>query len=280
MVQVAEKTGLDGDKLVRSSRLSAKIDNTAIQDGFQLYLHNFILTDEGDWVVVQQGMNPSIKTARRYHWLSSSITAFDEEPHSGVVGENMGLILNLTDKKAKDTKESIVNLSYEKPDQTLSEITKLVMPRRHEVKPADVNLKRLGSVLATAYEKPVSDFCSFLLIPGVGPRTLQSLVLISEVIYGTPSRFNDPARYSFAHGGKDRHPFPVKLKTYDESISVLKEAIEKAKLGQSDKMNCLKRLYSISQKIEKELEPEADFDDVIKKENSESKIYGGRSVFD
>lgn len=280
LVQVAEKTGLDGDKLVRSSRLSAKIDNTAIQDGFQLYLHNFILTDEGDWVVVQQGMNPSIKTARRYHWLSSSITAFDEEPHSGVVGENMGLILNLTDKKAKDTKESIVNLSYEKPDQTLSEITKLVMPRRHEVKPADVNLKRLGSVLATAYEKPVSDFCSFLLIPGVGPRTLQSLVLISEVIYGTPSRFNDPARYSFAHGGKDRHPFPVKLKTYDESISVLKEAIEKAKLGQSDKMNCLKRLYSISQKIEKELEPEADFDDVIKKENSESKIYGGRSVFD
>ncbi len=280
LVKIAENTGLDGDNLVKCSRLSAKIDNTAVQDGFQLYLHNFIVTDEGDWTVVQQGMNPATRMARRYHWLSSNIKAFDEEPHTGIVGENQGLILNLTHKDAGKTKESIVNLSHEKPDKTINEITRLVMPSRHEVKPADVNLKRLGSVLAAAYEKPVNDFCSFLLIPGVGPRTLQSLVLVSEVIFGTPSRFSDPARYSFAHGGKDRHPFPVPLKTYDESITVLKEAIQKAKLGENEKMNCLKRLYGISLKIEKELEPEADFDKVVEKENRESKLYGGRSVFD
>jgi hypothetical protein len=280
LVKIAENTGLDGDNLVKCSRLSAKIDNTAVQDGFQLYLHNFIVTDEGDWTVVQQGMNPATRMARRYHWLSSNIKAFDEEPHTGIVGENLGLILNLTHKDAGKTKKSIVNLSHEKPDKTINEITRLVMPSRHEVKPADVNLKRLGSVLAAAYENPVSDFCSFLLIPGVGPRTLQSLVLVSEVIFGTPSRFSDPARYSFAHGGKDRHPFPVPLKTYDESINVLKEAIHKAKLGEYEKMNCLKRLYGISLKIEKELEPLADFEKVIEKENRESKFYGGRSVFD
>lgn len=277
---IAEQTGLDGEALVRDSKLSAKIDNTAIQDGFQLYLHNFVLTDDGDWAVIQQGMNPELKTARRYHWLSSNVKKFDEEPHTGVVGENQGLILNLTDKDAMPTKESILELSKENPDKSLAEIKKIVMPGRHEVKASDVNLKRLGAVLAAAYENPVSDFCSFILIPGVGPRTLQSLVLVSEVIYGTPSRFSDPARYSFAHGGKDRHPFPVPLKVYDSSISVLKSAIEKAKLGEMEKLDCLKRLYALEQKIEKEMEPEAHFDEVVQKENRESKLYGGRSVFD
>jgi len=280
LIAIAEKTGLNGDQLVRASRLSAKIDNTAIQDGFQLYLHNFVLTDEGDWTVIQQGMNPLTKTARRYHWLSSEVNAFDEEPHSGVVGENLGLILNLTHRDARKTKDSILKLSQEKPDKTILEITHLVMPERHNVKPVDIDLKRLGAVLATAYEKPISDFCSFLLIPGVGPRTLQSLVLVSEVIFGTPSRFSDPARYSFAHGGKDRHPFPVPLKTYDDAISVMKEAIQKARLGNFDKIDCLKRLYGISQRIEKQLQPEAHFEKVIEKEMKESKIYGGKSVFD
>ncbi len=280
LIEVSNRTGLDGDKFVNASRLSAKIDNTAIQDGFQLYLHNFILTDAGDWAVVQQGMNTSTRMARRYHWLSSNIKSFDEEPHTGIVGENLGPILNLTHRDARETKKSIVNLSHDNPDRTLNEIREIVMPSRHEVKPADVNLKRLGAVLATAYEKQPADFCDFLLIKGVGPRTLQSLVLVSEVIFGTPSRFSDPARFSFAHGGKDSHPFPVPLKIYDQSISVLGEAIQRARLDEHDKLTCLKRLYGLSGRIEKDLEPEADFDELIKKEKSESKSNDGRTVFD
>ncbi len=135
-------------------------------------------------------------------------------------------------------------------------------------------------MLAAAYEEQPHDFSSFLLINGVGPRALQSLVLVSEVIFGTPSRFKDPARFSFAHGGKDSHPFPVKLKTYDESISILREAIGKSRLLNNERLSCLKRLYSLSRKIEEELEPEADFKKTMKKENEESELYGGRSVFD
>ncbi len=280
LLEVSNLTGIDGDSLVMASRLSAKIDNTAVQDGFQLYLHNFITTDTGDWSVVQQGMNTQKRTARRYHWLSSNLKSFDEEPHTGIVGENMGQILNLTHRDARITKKSIVNLSHYNPDKTLAEIKKIIMPARHEVMPSDINLKRLGAVLATAYEEQPSDFCKLLLIKGVGPRTLQSLVLVSEVIYGTPSRFSDPARFSFAHGGKDSHPFPVPLKTYDESISILEDAIRKARLGGPDKLNCLKRLYGISRKIEEELDPHADFGAVVAKEKSETEQYGGRTVFD
>ncbi|MGA2142223.1 MAG: DUF763 domain-containing protein [Brevinematales bacterium] len=279
LIEISGLLGLDGSSLVRASRLSAKIDNTAIQDGFQLYLHNFILTDTGDWAVVQQGMNTSSRMARRYHWLSSNIKVFDEEPHTGIVGENIGPILNLTDRDARPTKQSIITLSHDNPDKTIAEI-KLVMPSRHEVKPEDINLKRLGAVLAASYEQQPSDFCNFLLINGVGPRTLQSLVLVSEVIFGTPSRFSDPARFSFAHGGKDGHPFPVPLKTYDESIAVLEGAIRKSRIDQSDKLECLKRLYGVARKIEEELDPSADFDAVIAREKSESKMYGGRTVFE
>ncbi len=278
ILSISEKKGLNGDNLVLASRLSAKIDNTAIQDGFSLYLHSFILTDDGKWAVIQQGMNPETKTARRYHWLSPKIKRFDEEPHTGVVGENRGLILNLTHKDANKTKEAILNLSKERPDILLAEIKKIKMPDRHEVKKEDVNLKRLGAVLATAYNENVKDFCSFLLINGVGPRTIQSLVLVSEVIFGTPSRFNDPARYSFAHGGKDGHPFPVPLKVYDETINILKNAIDKAKLDNSEKIDALNRLYKIYRKVEKDLKPEAIFDEVIKKEKEESNKYGGKTV--
>ena len=278
LLEISYQTGLNGDELVRASRLSAKIDNTAIQDGFQLYLHSFILTSEGNWVVIQQGMNPDIKKARRYHWLSSNVKEFDEEPHTGVVGENQGLILNLTAKEAKVTKNSILSLSRETPEKVISEIKKISMPQRHNLKPEDIDLKRLGSVLATAYSNPVSDFCSFLLFPGVGPRTIQSLVLVSEVIFGTPSRFSDPARYSFAHGGKDGHPFPVPLKVYDESISILKNAIEKSRLDQNEKISALKRLYRIYQSIENNLDPEAKFDKVIEKEKKESSLFGGKMV--
>ncbi|MCQ2124853.1 MAG: DUF763 domain-containing protein [Fibrobacter sp.] len=320
LLQIADKTGVDGYYLKRTSCLCAKVDNTAVQDGFQLYQHNFIVTDEGDWAVVQQGMNTDARAARRYHWCSSSLRSFVEEPHAGVVGENRGQILNLTHQDAGVTRSSILELTHENPDRMMREIQQIVapnssvivspqmdlfappesaqpliinpsrdpivanssrdciMPSRHEVRAEDVDLKRLGGVLATAYESDPKDFESLLLTPGLGPRTLQSLTLVSEVINGMPSRFRDPARYSFAHGGKDGHPFPVPTRVYDESIRVLKGAIEHAKIGDREKMDCLNRLHATQLAIEKDCEPLADFDKTIEHEKSHSQEWGGRTV--
>lgn len=283
---LADATGLDGDKLVNSSKLVAKVDSTAVQDGFQLYMHNFILSNEGDWTVVQQGMNTETKTARRYHWSSENLRSFIEEPHSGVTGENEGLILNLTAKDAEATRGRILDFSKLNPDKaikeiksaitSLSESRSIVMPAHHEVRAEDVNLKRLGAVLATAYASDPKDFESLLLTPGLGPRTIQSLTLVSEVIYGTPSRFTDPARFSFAHGGKDGHPFPVPIKIFDESIRVLHESIEKSRMGYKDKSECIKRLHTTALEIEKYCDPVADFDKTVDREWNMSPGLDGR----
>lgn len=291
---LADATGLDGTKLINSSKLVAKVDSTAVQDGFQLYMHNFILSSEGDWTVVQQGMNVNTKTARRYHWSSENLRSFIEEPHSGITGENEGLILNLTDRHAKSTRERILSFTKENPDRMISEIKNIMkhensiyeinrqrtitMPAHHDVKAKDVNLKRLGAVLATAYEAEPKDFESLLLTQGLGPRTIQSLTLVSEIIYGTPSRFEDPARFSFAHGGKDGHPFPVPLKVYDESIRVLHESIARSKLGYKDKSECIKRLHKTALEIERNCSPEADFEKTIQHEKKHSKEWGGKTV--
>ena len=311
---VCNASGLNGGELIRASKLCAKVDNTAVQDGFQLYQHNFILSDQGDWAVIQQGMNTKSQTARRYHWCSADIKSFVDQPHSAVTGENRGKILNLTDSMAADTRTSILSLSHENPDQMLKEIAKisgndlmkqgslfeeaedkaespswqaeniiieksrnLTMPAHHDVRAEDLDLKRLGGVLATAYGENNPDFENLLLTPGLGPRTLQSLTLVSEVIYGTPSRFNDPARFSFAHGGKDGHPFPVPTKIYDESIRVLGDSIEKSKLGYNDKSECLKRLHATALQIEAKCDPMADFDATIAREKEHSHEWGGRT---
>lgn len=279
LLKVANQTGLNGDALVRSSRLTAKVDNTAIQDGFQLYLHNFILTNEGEWVVVQQGLNDSSGMARRYHWHSTQFASYLNSPHAGVAGENQGLILNLADEKADVTRTSILKIAGEFPDKMMREIRKIVLPRHHEVMASDVNLKRLGAILTLAHEKEFRNFESLLLLEGVGPRTVQSLTLVSEVIYGTPSRFDDPARFSFAHGGKDGHPFPVPLKVYDETINILRTSVEKAKIGNTDKQKAIKQLSTLSQRIEKQFEPTPFFDAVLQKEKDESYKYGGMTVF-
>lgn len=279
ILKIAERTGLDGNALVRSSKLSAKVDNTAIQDGFQLYLHSFILTTDGDWTVIQQGMNDNNGMARRYHWHSPSFQSFLEEPHTSVVGENQGLILNLTDKNAKATKEGVLQLTRENPQQLINEIRNLVMPSHHDVKAKDVNLKRLGTVLAVAHEKELPDAESLLMLEGLGPRTLQSLVLVSEVIHGTPSRFNDPARFSFAHGGKDGHPFPVPTKVYDETILTLETAVRKAKIGESEKSEAIRKLSIAAQRLEKDFQPNNRFEELIEKERNESWKYGGKTVF-
>jgi hypothetical protein len=279
LTAIANKTGLPGDQLVYSSKLTAKVDNTAIQDGFQLYLHSFILSDEGEWAVVQQGMNDASSMARRYHWHSSAFKSFTEAPHTFIYGRNQGQILNLTDLQAEATKSGILLLTKEKPVHLLPEIRHLIMPSHHEVRAENVNLKRLGSVLALAHDTHPADFEALLMLEGVGPRTLQSLTLVSEVIHGTPSRFEDPARFSFAHGGKDGHPFPVPTKIYDDTIQTLKEALHKAKIGESDKKDAIRKLSALSQQIEKDFEPNTNFDKVIEQERQNSWRYGGRTVF-
>jgi len=280
LIRLADKTGLNGNQLVRSSKLSAKIDNTAIQDGFQLYLHNFVVTRNGEWAVVQQGMNDSSGMARRYHWHSRYVKSFVEEPHSSICGRNMGEILNLTDKKAGPSRDGIIQISRENPQKMLKEIQKLTMPSNHQVRPDDVDLKRLGSILALTYEGLYKDFESLLLIRGLGPKTLRSLTLVSEVIHGTPSRFKDPARFSFAHGGKDGHPYPVQTKVYDETISELKNALDQSKIGYSDKKKAFKNLSGISREMEKGFIPsKGDYNKFIAKERKESHLYGGRTAY-
>ena len=279
LLKISEQTGLDGNHLVKCSKLSAKVDNTAIQDGFQLYTHNFILTNEGKWAVVQQGMSTQSKTARRYHWHSETLSSFVDDPHTFIYGQNNGYILNMADKQASDSRNGVMQIAAEKPDRMLSEINKLVMPSHHDVRAKDVDLKRLGAVLWLAQEKRPSDFEGLLLLEGLGPRTLQSLALVSEVIHGTPSRFKDPARFSFAHGGKDGHPFPVPTKIYDETLGVLQTAIYKAKLGQTEKSEAIKRLSKIAENAEKDFVPNANFDKVIEQERNDSWQYGGRTVF-
>jgi len=278
LLHIANKTGLDGNALILNSRMSAKVDNTAVQDGFQLYLHNFIVTKEAEWAVVQQGMNTDSKMARRYHWHSAAFQTFLEEPHTSIYGKNQGLILNITDKMAGPAKNAILKLTREDPEKMMKEIRQLVMPGHHEVREKDLNLKRLGAVLALAQEQPPKDMESLLLLKGVGPRTIQSLALVSEVIHGTPSRFEDPARFSFAHGGKDGHPFPVPTKVYDESIEILNKALQHARLGNADKMHAFANLSKAAQQIEADFKPNNKFSELIEKERADSWKYGGRTV--
>jgi hypothetical protein len=279
LLQVGERTGLNGDELVRYSKLSAKVDNTAVQDGFQLYLHNFIVSNEGDWSVVQQGMREGDAMARRYHWHSQHVKSFVEEPHTGICGTNLGQILNLTATEAVTTRSGMLDISLQQPEKMMQDIQHLVMPKHHDVRSGDVDLKRLGTVLWLAHDKQPKDFEELLLLEGVGPRTVQSLALVSEVIHGTPSRFKDPARFSFAHGGKDGHPFPVPTKTYDEVILTLQKAVERARIGQHEKSAALKKIHEIALEAEKNFTPTDNLQQVIEKEMEDSWKYGGRTIF-
>jgi hypothetical protein len=289
--QIANATGLDGEALVRTSRLAAKVDNNAIADGFQIYLHGFVLTRTGEWAIVQQGMNEASRLARRYHWHSATVEDFTCEPHTAIVGEaafakgygvpgQTRVIQNLVDQHARPAQDALLSIASDNPQRTLSEVMKMRLPAHHDVRAKDVDLKRLGAILAVSYEKKLQDFASLLLMENLGPRTLQSLALIAEVIHGTPTRFTDPARFSFAHGGKDRHPFPVPLKTYDESIGVLRRSLDAAKVGDTEKIDGMKRLEKFVRAVEKQYAPEADFDAVMTHEHAISPSLDGRSVFD
>ena len=277
---IAERRGFDGEDLVRTSRLTARVDNNAIADGFQIYLHSFVVSSNGEWAVVQQGLNDRSGMARRYHWHSASVRDFVAEPHTGIVGENQGTIMNLVDAHAQPAQTALLDIAHEKPETTLRAARYLRMPDHHEVRAENIDLKRLGAVLAVAYERDLHQFAELLLLENLGPRTLQSLALIAEVVHGAPSHFSDPARFSFAHGGKDRHPFPIPLKTYDETLNCLRTSLDKAKLGDKDKLYGFRRLDRFVHAVETQIKPEANFDAVIAHENAISRSLDGRSVFD
>lgn len=310
---VGERTGLDGDALARTSRLVAKVDSAAVHDGFDIYLHGFIVTADGSWTVVQQGMCDTRGQARRYHWLSEDVSSFVDDPHSAIDGHNRGEIINLADARAKRSRQAQVSLANGDPERVvrcLRELTgsaaqqmlfappeavresavepeeapplpHLVLPAHHEVTVSDVVLRRLEGTLRATADCGVDGFEGLLLSDGVGRRTVASLAMVSEVIHGAPCRFTDPARFSLAHGGKDGHPFPVPLKVYDRTISVLKASVEKAKLGESDRLAALRQLDHQARLAERASRDEhLDFEALLVHERSRSPEYGGRTVMD
>src|SRR5947208_14015597 len=220
-------------------------------------------------------MNDAMGLARRYHWHSATVRNFTEEPHTAIVGEYQGTIMNLVDSRAIPAQQALLNIAKGHPEITLREASKLTLPRHHDVRAPNVDLKRLGAVLAVAYERELRDFASLLLLENLGPRTLQSLALIAEVVHGPPSRFSDPARFSFAHGGKDGHPFPVPLKTYDQSLSVLRRSLDAAKVGDREKLDGFERLDRFVRAVENQCEPQADFDAAIAHERKISPSLDG-----
>jgi len=295
LVAIGERVGFDGGALATASRLVAKVDSAAVQDGFDLYLHGFIVTADGNWAVVQQGMSDVRREARRYHWLSEGLTSFLDDPHSAIEGRGQGIIVNLADHRAARNRagqlELLADLGPEQIAREFSALEKrdeeppvqamlphLVMPAHHDVRPSDVHAKRLHASLAAAADRGPKDFSDLLLTPGVGGRTVRALAMVAEVMHGAPARFADPARFSLAHGGKDHHPFPVPIKVYDETIAVLKSAVCKARLGNTEELGALQRLDDQARQLERAATGPS-VQEVIAQERERSHQYGGRSVF-
>jgi hypothetical protein len=295
LMTVGDRTGLDGAALARTSRLVAKVDSAALQDGYALYLHGFVAAMDGKWTVIQQGMNGGTRQARRYHWLSEGLTSFVDAPHAAIEGRGQGKIINLTDPRAAASRSYQIDLlETTGPDGIVRELATiegrtprvepqlalphLEMPDHHNVRPADINLRRLHGNLAAAAERGPRDFAELLLVPGVGARTVKALALVAEVMHGAPHRFSDPARFSFAQGGKDRHPFPVPIKVYDETINVLKTAVRAAKLGNDEELGALSRLDDQARWLERRVRGPS-FEQLIADERRTSAMYSGRSVF-
>ncbi|WP_271022626.1 DUF763 domain-containing protein [Rhizobium sp. RCAM05973] len=298
LVDIGDRVGIDGTSLATTSRLIAKVDSAALQDGFDLYLHGFIVADDGKWVVVQQGMNGDRRQARRYHWLSEGLTSFLDSPHAAIEGREQGEIINLADRRAERSRNNQLDLLASLgPDKIIREFNALegqapvsrkheaqpmlpylIMPAHHDVRQEDVNMRRLHGNLAAAADRGPVDFEDLLLTPGVGARTVKALAMVAEVVHGAPCRFSDPARFSLAHGGKDRHPFPVPLKVYDETISVMKSAVRKGRLGRDEELAALKRLDDQSRMLERYVTG-PDLKEIVAGEFDRSFSYGGRSVF-
>ena len=314
LIAIGQRVGFDGAALAAASRLVAKVDSAAVQDGFDLYLHGFIVTDDGRWVVVQQGMNGERKQARRYHWLSEDLKSFVDAPHAAIEGPGQGRIVNLADRRAEVSRRTQIELLHALgPDAIAREFGKieakqvgagiatpfgqlplqgakddtnsqlellphLMLPDHHEVRGSDIVIRRLHGNLAAAAESGPRDFTELLQVPGVGARTVRALAMVAEVLHGAPCRFTDPARFSLAHGGKDRHPFPVPTRVYDETIRVLKAAVGNAKLGQEEQLAAIRRLDDQARRLERHASGPS-VEAFISEELRQSHAYGGRSVF-
>lgn len=298
LVAIGERVGVDGAALAQASRLVAKVDSAAVQDGFDLYLHGFVVSDDGRWVVIQQGMNGERRQARRYHWLSEGLQSFLDDPHAAVDGPGQGRIINLADRRARASRDAQLELLHTLgPDRIVRELAllegdrqrtdaplqlgllpHLMLPDHHDVRASDVVTRRLHGNLAAAAENGPKDFTELLQVPGVGARTVRALAMVAEVVHGAPCRFTDPARFSMAHGGKDRHPFPVPTRVYDHTIDVLKTAITQSRLGNDERMAALRRLDEQSRRLEREASGPS-VAALIAEERRLSHVYGGRSVF-
>jgi hypothetical protein len=292
LTAIGARIGVDGDALARTSRLVAKVDSAALQDGFDLYLHGFVLAADGQWTVVQQGMNGDTRLARRYHWLSEGLTSFVDDPHAAIEGRNQGAIVNLADHRAAASRAAQLSMLTDLgPDRIAIEIAKLegkapaqaelpylIMPAHHDVRAEDIIGRRLHATLAAAADRGPTDFPDLLLTPGVGARTVQALAMVAEVVHGAPCRFADPARFSLAHGGKDRHPYPVPIKVYDETLRILKNAVQRAKLGREEELGALRRLDDQARKLEGHVSGPG-VDAFIAEGRAQSPMLGGRSVF-
>jgi hypothetical protein len=297
LIAVGDRIGFDGAALARTSRLVAKVDSAAVQDGFELYLHGFVVADDGKWTVIQQGMNGDSGIARRYHWLSEGLDSFVDAPHAAIEGQSLGNIINLADRRAARSRDGQLDLLRTLgPDRIAAEVAvlegsvsqsptpeqpmlpHLVMPSHHDVRPKDVMLRRLHGALAAAADAGPDDFTDLLLVPGVGARTVRSLAMVAEVVHGAPCRFADPARFSLAHGGKDRQPFSVPTKVYDQTVRVMKTALKRAKLGNEERLDAIRRLDAETRRLER-LVSGPSLPAYVAEERRRSADYGGRSVF-
>jgi hypothetical protein len=248
IVKHAEKhsLNLDASKLVYASKISAKVDNTAVQDGYQLYHHSFFFTKDGVWTVVQQGMNTDNRWARRYHWLSKKLTDFVVEPHAAVCSDQrVQLVLNMVAEEAGESRQVTAALANEKPEKIITEIKKLqslTLPKRHHLMVQDLRPDSLAKILPKAYDKQPENFLQLLETEGVGPKTIRALALVADLVYGAKTSLRDPARYSFAHGGKDGTPYPVDKEVYDSTIETLRKMLSQSKIGNYDKQRAFQRL--------------------------------------
>jgi uncharacterized protein len=277
ITKVSDRHSLDAPEILKSQRLSARVDNNAIQDGFDLYQQYFLLTDEGEWTAISQGMNKSNRRARRYHWHSPTVQSFGSSPHTGIAGLENQSILNLVDPSAETLQQNMIELTNEKSSEIIKAMKSAEMPNRHDVRKEDINTARLASVLDLAYNREIEKFEDLVDMHGVGPRTLKALAMASEVIHGDATRFEDPARFAFAVGGKDGRPHPIDTKSFDETVTMLQDTIDKSKMGDKDKSDGLKRLHKAAVSGENKGVPLDFINDLIDNEWRHAEDTGGKT---
>jgi len=247
LIDYGHRTGVDGERLAYNSRMAAKVDSAAIQDGFGIYHHSFFVTSDGEWAVVQQGMRDNDGTARRYHWLGSAVSDFVNEPHAAIAtDQSADSVLNMVAAESSTARTASTEFARQEPrviDKEIARVISMALPTRHWVDiKRDINPAHLRKVMLSTYEASPQNYEQLLAIPGVGPKSVRALALVADVVYGSPASMRDPARFSFAHGGKDGHPYPVNRVVYDQSVEWLRDAVGKARIGHSEKLKALKRL--------------------------------------